>query len=147
MTLICDVMLGKLARYLRVFGLDVVYVRNLAALDRYGDRGESVLFFTKRTRPTHCGPMVLIKSDDPKEQLREVEHLIRPYIDPGKIMRRCIACNEELVDAAKDDVEQRVPEYIFHLYASFRMCPSCRRVYWEGSHTKGMRDLMEEILA
>jgi uncharacterized protein len=147
MTFVCDVMLGKLARYLRVFGLDAIYVKDLASLDKYRDAGESALFFTKRTRSIGFTATVFVSADNPKEQLREIREIIKPHIDRSQVMKRCISCNLELLEVTKDEVEQYVPEYIFHLYPSFRMCPSCKRVYWEGSHTKGMRQLTEEILS
>ena len=34
MRFVCDAMLGKLAKYLRILGFDAVYVANTAALDR-----------------------------------------------------------------------------------------------------------------
>ncbi len=144
MTFVCDVMLGKLARYLRIFGLNAPYIRNLASLDQYRDSRQSAVFFTKRTRPTGYTPTILIVADDPRTQLKEIKEVVKPYIDREGVMKRCIACNVELLEVAKEEIEQYVPEYVFHLYPTFRICPSCKRVYWEGSHTKGMRRLMEE---
>ena len=89
---------------------------------------------------------VCIKSDKVREQLCEIREIIRPFIDPGKIMNRCIECNVELIDVEKNDIEQKVPEFVFHQYPRFRSCPKCGKVYWEGSHTTGMAQLVREIM-
>lgn len=145
MTFVCDAMLGKLAKYLRVFGLDAPYITEVAMLARYVGQGEPPYFFTRRTLFKGYPKTVLIEADDPREQIKEVGHIIRPHINPEKVMKRCIACNSELLEAERKDVEQRVPEFIYHKYETFRTCPSCRRVYWEGSHTEGMKEIIKEI--
>ena len=53
-------------------------------------------------------------------------------------MTRCIECNVCLVEAKKEDIEPLVPEYIYHHHDTFKTCPSCRKVYWEGSHADEM---------
>lgn len=147
MTFICDVMLGKLARHMRVFGLDAVYIRSPAMLNAYRDREEPSYFLTRRRRSTGYTPTFVLRSDAPREQLKEIKEIIRPYIDPQKIMKRCITCNVDLAATEKSAIEQYVPEYIYHRYESFRICPSCRRVYWEGSHTSGMEGLIKEMMS
>jgi uncharacterized protein with PIN domain len=46
----------------------------------------------------------------------------------------------------KKHIEQKVPEFIYHQYEQFKECPRCRKVYWEGSHTTGMTELIREIM-
>lgn len=138
MIFVCDVMLGKLARYLRVLGLDAPYLYHGGSpVSPAGDRGPSVLF-TKKAAYAGKQGAILVHSNDPREQLREISGHIRPYINPDDLMTRCIECNVRLVEARKEDIEPLVPEYIYHHQASFRTCPSCRRVYWEGSHAEEM---------
>ncbi len=82
-----------------------------------------------------------------REQLLEIREIIRPFVDPDKkIMNRCIECNVELMDVEKKHIEQKVPEFVFHQYEQFSECPRCRKVYWEGSHTTGMAELVQEIM-
>jgi uncharacterized protein len=147
MRLICDVMLGKLARYLRIFGLDTVYAKSADEFAQYmdPDEGAGSYLFTRRLRVRSHDRVVLVQSDRPKDQLREVWPIVSPYVDPGTIMTRCIECNVPLVDVLRADIEQCVPEYIFHRYKSFKQCPSCRKVYWEGSHASHMSQFIEEV--
>jgi uncharacterized protein with PIN domain len=145
MKFICDVMLGKLAQYLRILGLDTVYIRDIKMLETYKEIDEPPYFFTKRSKMVGYERCIFIKSDKTKEQLKEISHIIRPFIDSGKVMNRCMICNIELIDVAKADIEQLVPEFVFHKYEEFKNCPSCGRVYWEGSHTEHMAEWIEEI--
>ncbi len=139
-------MLGKLAKYLRILGLDAEYTANAAALDRYKPEPEPPYFLTKRLKGVTYPKAVFIRSDKAKDQLLEVKEIIRPFINREKIMNRCIECNVELADVGKPDIEQYVPEFVFHHYSTFRICPRCRKVYWEGSHAAHMGDLIKEIM-
>ncbi|OPY73388.1 MAG: hypothetical protein A4E62_00513 [Syntrophorhabdus sp. PtaU1.Bin002] len=146
MKFICDAMLGKLAKYLRILGLDAEYTNSPAVLDRYRGEAEPPYFLTKRLKGITYPKVVFIKSDRPRDQLLEVKEIIRPFINREKIMNRCIECNVELADICKSDIEQYVPEFVFHQYSLFRICPQCRKVYWEGSHAVHMGDLIREIM-
>ena len=146
MKFICDAMLGRLSKYLRILGLDAEYTRDLLVLEQYKEQPDSPYFLTRTTKSISYERIIFIKSDKVREQLQEIREIIRPFIDSGKIMNRCIDCNVELVVVEKKDIEQMVPEFVFHQYAQFRSCPKCRKVYWEGSHARGMAQLVREIM-
>jgi uncharacterized protein with PIN domain len=139
-------MLGRLAKYLRILGLDAEHTRDLFVLEQYKEQQDSPYFLTRTMKTISYERIIFIKSDKVREQLQEIREIIRPFIDPGKLMNRCIECNVELVDVEKNDIEQMVPEFVFHQYAQFRSCPKCRKAYWEGSHAEGMAQLVREIM-
>jgi hypothetical protein len=139
-------MIGKLAKYLRILGLDAEYMKDIKTLQRYKGLPDPPYFLTRTMKTISYERIIFIKSDKVREQLQEIREIIRPFIDPGKLMNRCIDCNVELVYVEKKDIEQKVPEFVFHQYAQFRSCPKCRKVYWEGSHAKGMAQLVREIM-
>ena len=145
MRFVCDVMLGKLAKYLRILGFDAAYIRSLKMLDRFTCHEEPTYFLTRRTSPVQYEQTIHIKAANAREQIRELRSLIGPHLDRTKVLQRCINCNELLVDADKQSIEHRVPEFVFHAYNAFKVCPSCNRVYWEGTHTKHMADLIKEV--
>lgn len=144
---ICDVMLGRLAKYLRILGFDAEYVRNGADLEHYAAGAEDRIFLTRRSGPTGFARTLLLRSEVTREQLREMAGLIRSCIRPEQILGRCIRCNMELIVVDKKEVESLVPEFVYHQYVRFKRCPTCGRVYWEGSHRSGMDRLLKEILA
>jgi len=166
MKCICDAMLGKLATHLRMLGIDTAYNTDIGSLSIYkcekgpssplsgngktgdlSEEPEKPLFFTRRSiKGVAYDRCVPITSDHVREQLQEIFDLIKPFIRKDRLMSRCIRCNTPLVDAAKDEIEPVVPEYVFHHYEQFKTCPSCRRVYWKGSHAEHMMGWMKEFL-
>lgn len=146
MIFICDVMLGKLARYLRMLGLDAPYIRQGETALPSPEEQEHTLVFTKSTAKAGRPGTILVHSNDPQEQILEIKEHIKPHIDPSAIMTRCIECNVRLVKVRKEDIESLVPEYIYHHHDEFRTCPSCRKVYWEGSHAAEMHLWLRKFL-
>jgi uncharacterized protein with PIN domain len=58
---------------------------------------------------------------------------------------RCRECNELLVDVAKADVVDRLPEKVRGFYERFKRCPGCDRVYWEGTHFERMQGVLSRL--
>lgn len=146
MIFICDVMLGKLAKYLRIFGLDTIYIRNNTMLEDYKEQGDLSCLLTKRKKITGYKKCIFIKSNTAKRQLEEIRYLISPFINSEKVLTRCIMCNVELIKVEKTDIEQYIPEFVFHHYEAFKVCPSCKKIYWKGSHAEHMSELIEGII-
>ena len=145
MRFLCDVMLGRLAKYLRVLGFDAEYARDDAALERLKREEKDRIFLTRRKMTQDFQRVILVKSDSAREQLREIKGLTRSEVAPELALNRCIECNKELVEVNKTEIEILVPEFVYHQYDRFKQCPSCERIYWEGSHARGLDRLIEEI--
>jgi len=85
-----------------------------------------------------------LHSTTPEAQLRELfgrldlARSIKPFT-------RCTVCNAPLRDADKDAVAARVPHRVLSLHERFAECGDCGRVYWEGSHWRRVRDLLDEV--
>ena len=146
MIFICDVMLGKLARFLRMLGLDAPYIRQGEGPGPASKEEAQSLFFTKSNAKAGRPGTVVVHSNDPQEQIVEIREYIEPYINRAAFMTRCIECNVLLAKVSKEVVEPFVPEYIYHHHNEFRTCPSCRKVYWEGSHADEMHLWLREFL-
>jgi len=146
MKFICDAMLGKLAKYLRILGFDAEYTKDSKILEHYKGKTDAPYFLTRTIKKGGYERTIVILSDKAREQLREIRELIHPFIDSAKVMNRCIECNIDLMGVQKKHIEQKVPEFIYHQYEQFKECPRCRKVYWEGSHTTGMAELIREIM-
>ena len=44
-------------------------------------------------------------------------------------------------------IQDRLPPRTAHIYQEFRICPSCDRLYWAGSHHEHMQRFLERILS
>jgi hypothetical protein len=129
--------LGKLAKWLRILGFDTLYEGDLSADETasYHDPQRISLTRTERVRrrPTPQR-RIFIEPDDPDRQLQQVIRAVGIRREDLQPFSRCILCNTPLAEVEKSDVKNRVPDYVWETQASFRRCPSCRRIYWAGSH-------------
>jgi uncharacterized protein with PIN domain len=142
-----DVMLGRLAKWLRVFGQDVIYGRHLSGAGLiHAARQENRVILTRdhRLRLRQPQEFLFIKSDDFREQLRQVVsafHLTRG----DDLFRRCLICNCWLQPRSKSSVKEAVPEYVFLTQEDFFWCAECRRIYWPATHHEKMLQELKKI--
>lgn len=145
---VLDVHLGKLARLLRMLGFDTLYRNDYddpeivdISLNQHRiiltrDRG-----ILKRKAVTHG---YYVKSNSPKEQLREV---IRRFdlADQINPFHRCIACNGLLTPVNKEDVLSELPPKTSIYFEEFHQCKSCGKIYWKGSHYQRMKKFIGKL--
>lgn len=140
-------MLGRLARWLRVLGLDVIYGQHLTG---YGliraARAEERLILTRdrRLKQKQPPPFILIASDHYREQVRQVIDACRLEVGPA-VFSRCVECNASLQPRPKNSVEALVPAYVYATQDSFSWCPGCRKVYWMATHYLRMLEQLKEM--
>lgn len=146
---IADTHLGRLAAYLRLLGFDTFYRKDAsdAALARISREEHRTLLtrdrgLLKRGAVTHgC----YVRETDPRRQLREVVERF-DLARAAEPFSRCLRCNALLVEAGEDELAGRLPPRVRELHQRFWTCPQCRRVYWEGSHHRRMRQLLTLVL-
>jgi hypothetical protein len=148
---VSDVHLGKLTKYLRLFGFDTYYrtdlndeeIIDLAISDKRviltKDKG-----LLKNKKVTHG---YYIRSRYPRYQLKEVflrfdlKNLIASFT-------RCMECNGLLRDVTKKEILDCLLPKTRQYYRKFKMCNGCNRIYWNGSHWQNMkRDIKTLMLA
>jgi uncharacterized protein with PIN domain len=146
---IVDRMLGRLAKWLRILGYDTIYWRgnDQRALV---ERGRGRIFLTRTTTFPHgrnFQNIIVVQEDDPKLQLRNVIVTLGLKVDERRIFSRCLLCNQKLKEISKEEVEGRVPDFVFSAYSEFMSCPQCSRIYWQGTHQENMRMKINELLS
>jgi len=142
-------MLGKLAKWLRVLGYDVVYLKKAAQKEILENlqAGRTLLTRNRRAQSWQGkGRVFLVKDNDPKIQLREVVKGLRLVEADGAIFSRCLNCNRPLDAVRREEVREEVPDYIYQRQKEFHRCIDCGKVYWHGSHAVRMRQQLKEIL-
>jgi uncharacterized protein with PIN domain len=151
MKFLADRTTGKLARKLRALGFDVLYQGG-------GQLGEAAQvassegrwFLTRSRRLPEKGlevRVIVVEAEDPRKQVREVLTKLKLELKEEKFFSRCLMCNEILLPASKEEVEGKVPDFIYRTYESFHVCPRCRRVYWPGTHLQRMRKDLSSAVA
>lgn len=137
-----DAMLGRLAKWLRLLGLDTTYDRawDDRALLRHAAAEGRVLLTrdTRLLRRRGLPPHLFIEDDHFRDQLRQV--LNRFALDPRtRLFARCSRCNTELEHPDPACAQGRVPPYVFASQRAFARCPSCGRLYWGATHAERIR--------
>jgi len=135
MKFIADAMLGKLAKRLRLLGLDVLYDPRLDDNEIIRSALEQDRVILTRDRALSVRPLarrqLFINSEQVEEQLDQVLSTCPSEQHP---LTRCSACNEPNLPVAKEDVRDLVPQYVYEKTNDFLQCPNCRRIYWQGTH-------------
>lgn len=142
-----DVHLGKLARLLRLLGLDAVHRREAGDDDLAREAASSGRILLTRDRGLLMRGALSrgrwIRATDPEEQAAEVLASFR--LDTGtRPFSRCMECNTPLAEAAPDTVD--VPAGVRNRHQAFRRCPGCGRVYWSGTHAERLAATVQRIL-
>lgn len=145
---ILDVHLGKLAKYLRMFGFDTIY-RN----DYDDNRIIQISLAEHRIILTRDIGLLKVKtishgywirSQKPKEQLTEVLKHFDLYraIDP---LNRCIKCNGQLKVEEKEKILQQLEPLTSKYFNEFFRCTNCGSIFWEGSHFDRINSFINAI--
>jgi uncharacterized protein with PIN domain len=146
---IADAMLGKLVRWLRVMGIDVVYDPHLtdAQLLRGAEHEGRVLLTRDRRLANRRGSarLMLIESAYYHEQVREVVRAFQ-LAERATVFSRCIRCNTLLRPVSRELVAGKVPVYVFTTQKTFKACDVCDRLYWNGTHRGNMLRQLQAML-
>jgi len=144
---VADVMLGRLARWLRALGYDTLYFHDAP------DRRLLVVALAERrrllTRDVALAlrareAALLVRAEELDLQLKEVTEACGLAGRLG--LSRCLECNGVLVSTPPQAVRGRVPPYTFATCREFWQCSDCRRVFWAGTHVAGIRRRLEPHL-
>ena len=138
-------MLGRLVKWLRIVGQDVIYGPHLTG---YGliraarDENRLILTRDRGLKQKQPPPYLFIESDHYRDQLRQVVSQCGLKLGDD-LFTRCIECNTLLQSKPRESLEKVVPPYVFSSQEKFFSCPTCRRVYWPATHHQRM---LEELM-
>lgn len=138
---VADVMLGKLARWLRVLGVDVAYSNRYSDEDMIriaATEGRVILtrdagLVRRKRRPA----AFFVSGNTLDEQMRQVLGAFE--VTRPQTLSRCMECNTVLQPADREEVFGSVPPYVYFAHDGFSICPDCKRVYWAGTHSENIR--------
>jgi uncharacterized protein len=146
---VADGHLGKLARDLRLLGIDVAYHQDAPDPDLLITmRNERRALLTRDRRLLMHGVVqtgYYPRSQNPLEQTLEVigrfelKHHLRPFT-------RCLRCNGILMAVSKQQVLAELEPLTRLYFDQFQQCPRCHQTYWGGSHLGKLQERVEAIL-
>jgi len=152
MKFMVDHNVGKLVKWLRMLGYDTEFFTGdddwqmvVSALR------EDRIILTRDTGIMKLGVVdsgkvkaVLIINDNPGEQIRQVNESLDLDFNT-RLFTRCMECNTLLVKRTMDEVQNRVPPYVFKTQEEYMECPACNRIYWKGTHWQAMIEKLRKL--
>ncbi len=145
---IVDCNLGRLARYLRLLGLDALYRNNYTDEDVANISQQQHRIVLTRDRRLLLRRIIshglFVRAVKPKAQVREVLERLDLYRNL-KPFTRCTRCNALLQPVEKHAIEHRLQPKTRKYYQRFLQCPDCGQIYWQGSHHDRAQRLINEL--
>jgi len=145
---IADCHLGKLAKYLRIMGIDTLFFPHIEDDDLIiiaNDEDRIIITRDRDLSQRKNAPTLFLEPTDTKAQLKTLIDYYELKEHPVPF-RRCIVCNTPLQVIEKEKIIDRLPEKVKKYFDYFEYCPTCDRIYWQGDHYKHMMEFLEEVL-
>ena len=143
---------GKLVKWLRMMGYDSLFFNGsddsdmvkLALAERRIILTRDTAIMKRRVVTRGQLSAILLDSEEPEQQMRQV--IERLELDcrfhPFTL---CLECNEPLEERNPDELQGRVPPYVYKTQQQYMECPACRRIYWRGTHWEAMMMMLEKL--
>ena len=146
MRFLADSMLGRLAKWLRIMGYDTHYLSFYRKKDMAPLIGEGRTLLSRHKETVNRYPgSLMIYSDHVKEQLSEIRNEFQIKPNKSQWFTRCLICNVPLKRAQIEHLRVNIPDYILYKNPThLRICPSCGRYFWPGSHRERMLNQLED---
>jgi len=144
----CDDNLGRLAKWLRTLGYDTSFQLTM-------EDGELVSLALKEDRMILSRDAklsrfkiedryLLIRSEKPLEQLKQVVDHFKLKIDKDLLFSRCLVCNQVLQKVQKEKIKDRLYPYVYQTQDNYVYCSACDRIYWPATHVGRMTEKLCE---
>jgi uncharacterized protein with PIN domain len=143
MKFIADMMLGRLTRWLRLYGYDTLYgivddyeiIRKALEEDRIIITRDSGL--AERARALGA-KVFLLSSNSLEGQVEELKKFGVEFRELFPANARCPKCNGLIERVPKEYVKGKVPESVYEKYDEFYVCKKCGQIYWPGRQWEEM---------
>ena len=144
-----DAMLGKLSRFLRIFGYDTVYANDLKdnlnsnpipddKLKQYAKETNRIII----TKDSHFYNIsktrsIFLQGEGIYNYLNQLKNKLDLIYEFDFKKARCSVCNSPLEKVnEKKNIKKFVLEETYKNYSEFYQCisPKCKKVFWNGPH-------------
>ena len=153
-----DAMFGKLTRFLRIFGYDTVYANDLEEtfglrpvpddmLLEYAIKTDRIIitrdypFFKKASKNS-----VFLEGEGVYNYLGQLKDKLNLNYNFSMEKAKCSICNAILSKILnKELIKNEVQPETFKFHDTFFQCenPSCKKIFWEGTH---INDIIKKMI-
>jgi hypothetical protein len=142
---LCDEMLGKLAKWLRLLGYDTTYLQTQddGMLVLVAEQEGRILLTRDKQLSTRVKRGLYLDSEDPDVQLIQV---FKNYgLSKDRALTLCSVCGYSLITVPREKAQGKVPPKIYELQGEFWYCSRCQKFYWKGSHYDKITDRIDKL--
>ncbi len=150
---VCDAMLGRSARFLRLFGCDTLYSNTYTDSELLVIASEQNRILLTRDIKLHQQavkmkiPSLLLQEKDYLDVMATLvlEGLLHLELDP--FHSRCASCNAEITPIPKEQVKGKIPDKTYAMFNEYWICTNatCGKIYYEGKHWTNINKAFEQI--
>jgi len=147
---VTDGMLGKLTRWLRMLGHDVVYTGSMddKELIQKVKKEQRILLTSDlelyQQATARGAEAFLVEGKAEAEKLTNLAKRFGFKLEIDVKFSRCPKCNTRIKPVSKTDVITKIPKTTSAYYNEFWECPECQQVYWRGAHWKRIEKTLIE---
>jgi len=152
MAFVADIMLKKVARWLRILGAEAIYPSDTDddALLTLAQKEGAVLLtrdveLARRAGKKGIRCFLLPKGLSNEEALALLVREFNLKLDDFPSRTLCPKCNGRLRTVGREEVKGKVHADLLARHEKFWLCSSCGQAYWEGSHWRKIVNGVERI--
>ena len=154
MLFVADVMLKKLARWLRIIGVPTVFAGDFTEDDdeiiKLAMAKKAVLLTRDKALAKKAGdyvPVVLLSSTVFEKQLLQLVKEKRIQLAGFESRTLCPQCGSKLRVVDREKVKEKVFPRVYKAHEKFWLCSDtkCGKIYWEGSHWRKIGGTVEKV--
>jgi len=152
MRFVADIMLKKVCRWMRIFGLEVIYPdsEDDTEIMKLAEKKKAALLTMDVELYRRCVKRdvkaFLVPTEETEKQVASIcAHF---GIDIGKTFPSetlCPKCNGNLAKVGRKEVEGKVLDNVLKEHDTFWLCSECEHVFWEGSHWEKIKQAAARI--
>ncbi len=153
MSFVCDAMLGRVSKFLRIFGYDVLYDNEYSDPELLKIASEENRILLTRDIALHQQALKLNISSILLLEKTYIERIIALVqqmdldLNLDATNSRCATCNAVIIPIEKEKVKGKIPDRTYEVYEEFWVCSnsSCGKIYYEGPHWDNIQKIYNQI--
>ena len=159
MKFLVDSMLGKLSRFLRIFGYDTIYANDLTEnLVTHPVPDEKLIEYAKKNdrfiitkdlmlQKTYSEKCLFLQGEGVINYLHQLKEKLHLTFEFKVEKAKCSICNSKLRKIQnKNEILDYVMQDSFNNYQEFYRCSNlqCNKIFWKGSHINDIEKRLKE---
>lgn len=149
--ILCDAMLGGLARWIRAAGYDAEFVYGIddrALISQARGNGGIILssdgkLFERNIIKDGTVRALFVPRDMTKHE--QLAFVLKRLDLPVLQLPRCMSCGGELIELSKDRVKGLIPPKAYAAFDRFWRCGRCGKVFWQGTHWQKISKVLSAL--